>query len=1121
MSLLGYVNNGLNQSLSGIVSITDGSGTTISEGSITTESMTATNIYGTISTQSQPNITSVGTLTSLNVSGTTNLKAVNTDSIVQSVNSTLSQSGLGRIVQNLTPGNLNVMGGISLNSGCAVYFSGNGSIDQTSTNGTNNLSNISMLSGNNINMSGNGTLIQSGGSVNALKATNFTGSIGINGSMTQISGSNTFLNSSIGDITQSSKSIIQTGTTANILKSTQISDLVVTNSLTIPSAITIPSATFNGDTSYVGTAKIIQSGSTGLNTFNGSTFDGDISTSGNILMTGGSLKTCTLNLPNITGLTTCSDITQVSGVSLLRSLTCNQLDINSGYNQNMTGSSIISQSGTSSNIFKTSGFSGACSFQNNITQTSGNTTLLDTTAGNLTLSALKRLKFSNDTVRKITLYDSTGTNGYNWYGMSVEGGVIRYNTEGSGTSHVFSHGNTTAFVENMRVNNTGLGIGTTPSYKLHVVGSSMLDGVNLFTTSLNSITPATFNFLANVSSDIQQQLNTNSSTGTGNSSAITALQTKTTNQSYSSGITTFSGTVNGITSSMVGLGNCDNTSDINKPISTLQQNGLNLKGTLAGVNNWTNTNTFTTDFFVSGTGTFPTTSTGGNQGLALYWNQSAAGGEVDYLSRGQSAAGGHRFFRSNNTTPATLLLDINHTGATFSNDVIVNGNFSCLGTVGNTVHTGTLTGVNEILSGTLNVSGIITGVNEILSGTLGVTGLITGVNEVLSGTLGVTGLISGVNETLSGTLNVAGVTTLNEVTATSLKTYDDPSLTYVTTFNNTGLAATITVGAYYGKQINISIPVSFKIAGGVTPPSTTNITGTLTSCSSSVLKNGSAFSTPLVTSNNGFGIVKTYVGNNNPYSAEQYFTNLNVSFTPTVQSTSATYTINFTIVGSTFYLNTTQSNYSSSAVIVQMPSGVGYSVSGYTESLYNIGGRTGHVEVTDLNISNNLLVGTNINTSSLTANSILSNSIVSNTSTILNGSTLVNSSLNALGVSKLSSLNFYGMAGAYIIDGSLSGISYPINSSIPNYNDFYSKSTSTSIVPSVGSICSATFNLNDKDDLYMIMAGYQLIIYDTIGYTGTITLNVNNTSQYPIWCNPSSINTGSSCRLYFNGIELI
>ena len=44
---------------------------------------------------------------------------------------------------------------------------------------------------------------------------------------------------------------------------------------------------------------------------------------------------------------------------------------------------------------------------------------------------------------------------------------------------------------------------------------------------------------------------------------------------------TFTGTVNGITKTMVGLGNVDNTTDLNKPVSTAQQTALNLKANLA------------------------------------------------------------------------------------------------------------------------------------------------------------------------------------------------------------------------------------------------------------------------------------------------------------------------------------------------------------------------------------------------------------------------------------------------------------------------------------------------------------------------------------------------------------
>ncbi len=44
---------------------------------------------------------------------------------------------------------------------------------------------------------------------------------------------------------------------------------------------------------------------------------------------------------------------------------------------------------------------------------------------------------------------------------------------------------------------------------------------------------------------------------------------------------TFTGTVGGITATMVGLGNVTNTSDANKPVSTAQQTALDLKANLA------------------------------------------------------------------------------------------------------------------------------------------------------------------------------------------------------------------------------------------------------------------------------------------------------------------------------------------------------------------------------------------------------------------------------------------------------------------------------------------------------------------------------------------------------------
>ena len=100
MSLLGYINNGLNQSLNGIVTITDGNGTTISDGEITSKNMnvdtfTATNFQTN-------NLTVLGTLTLpngsiLDVYLSSNIPkkdAINTYTSLQTLNGGLTVTGV-------------------------------------------------------------------------------------------------------------------------------------------------------------------------------------------------------------------------------------------------------------------------------------------------------------------------------------------------------------------------------------------------------------------------------------------------------------------------------------------------------------------------------------------------------------------------------------------------------------------------------------------------------------------------------------------------------------------------------------------------------------------------------------------------------------------------------------------------------------------------------------------------------------------------------------------------------------------------------------------------------------------------------------------------------------------
>jgi len=108
------------------------------------------------------------------------------------------------------------------------------------------------------------------------------------------------------------------------------------------------------------------------------------------------------------------------------------------------------------------------------------------------------------------------------------------------------------------------------------------------TTSIGDVSNIELSYLNNVTSPIQTQLNEKQAT-INNASSIeigylagtTAsiqgqLNTKAPLQSP-----TFTGTVSGITKGMVGLGNVDNTSDANKPVSTATQTALDLKAPLA------------------------------------------------------------------------------------------------------------------------------------------------------------------------------------------------------------------------------------------------------------------------------------------------------------------------------------------------------------------------------------------------------------------------------------------------------------------------------------------------------------------------------------------------------------
>lgn len=167
---------------------------------------------------------------------------------------------------------------------------------------------------------------------------------------------------------------------------------------------------------------------------------------------------------------------------------------------------------------------------------------------------------------------------------------------------------------------------------------NVLDGMTASTAELNLLDGATLsttelNYVDGVTSSIQTQIDTkapiNSPTFTGTVSGVTKSMvglgnvdnTSDANKPISTATQTaldlkaplanptFTGTVSGVTASHVGLGNVDNTSDANKPVSTATQTALDLKANLASPT-FTGTPTLPT-------GTIAVTQTLGNNTTAV------------------------------------------------------------------------------------------------------------------------------------------------------------------------------------------------------------------------------------------------------------------------------------------------------------------------------------------------------------------------------------------------------------------------------------------------------------------------------------------------------------------------
>ena len=102
-------------------------------------------------------------------------------------------------------------------------------------------------------------------------------------------------------------------------------------------------------------------------------------------------------------------------------------------------------------------------------------------------------------------------------------------------------------------------------------------------------------------------------------------------------------------------------------------------------------------------------------------------------------------------------------------------------------------------------------------------------------------------------------------------------------------------------------------------------------------------------------------------------------------------------------------------------------------------------------------------------------------------------------------------------------VSYPIYTSTPFYSNFFgSVDTSGNILPSKGvngvdgTGRNASMSLVNNDDAYLVLPQYGLKVYNGT----TEVINYHNNTSKPSVVRAVTNNTGDSCKIYYQGIEL-
>jgi hypothetical protein len=121
------------------------------------------------------------------------------------------------------------------------------------------------------------------------------------------------------------------------------------------------------------------------------------------------------------------------------------------------------------------------------------------------------------------------------------------------------------------------------------------------------------------------------------------------------------------------------------------------------------------------------------------------------------------------------------------------------------------------------------------------------------------------------------------------------------------------------------------------------------------------------------------------------------------------------------------------------------------------------------------------------------------------------------------------VAGVYHVNviGGQQNIVTPIFYSLTYYVNIFSQALQAGALttPAVtgGTVAGnwGALSINNADNVYIVYPNYSIIVYNTQGWAGTIYLNFKNTTNNPVVVAPSTISAGSSCRVYFDEVELV